>query len=79
MIKIISENKNEIEVEVDEVGLAEALVYKLNAMKDVELANYKQIHPSKNECIIYVKAKTPKKKIIKAAEELIKELEKIKA
>lgn len=76
-MKVINDKKTELEIEVDEIAIAEIIVHKLNQKKSVQFAGYKQVHPSKNECIIYIKAKEPKKELKLAIEEIEKDVNEV--
>jgi DNA-directed RNA polymerase subunit L len=81
-IKIIQDSKNELKFEIDSITIAEVLRTYLNEDSDVELAVWKQEHPTKNPLmLVKTKGKTAKKavddavtKISKEADKLVKEM-----
>lgn len=75
-IKILKEEKDSIEVELDNLTIAEVLRVYLNQNSDVSFAAWKREHPTKNP-ILAVKAKNPKKAIKDAVSASTKELDKI--
>jgi DNA-directed RNA polymerase subunit L len=75
-LKILKEDKEEIEVEIDNVTLAEVLRVYLNENSDVSFAAWKREHPTKNP-VLKVKAKNPKKAIKEAVSTVSKELDKV--
>lgn len=75
-LKILKDDKDEIEVEIDNVTLAEVLRVYLNQDSNVSFVAWKREHPTKNP-VLKVKAKNPKKAIKDAALTVAKELDKI--
>jgi DNA-directed RNA polymerase subunit L len=75
-LKILKEDKEEIEVEIDNVTLAEVLRVYLNENSNVSFAAWKREHPTKNP-VLKVKAKNPKKAIKEAVSTVSKELDKV--
>jgi DNA-directed RNA polymerase subunit L len=77
-IKILRENKNELEVELDSLSIAEILRVYLNKNDDVSLAAWKKEHPTKKP-VLFVKTKKDdvKKVVEKAVLEITKDLEKV--
>jgi DNA-directed RNA polymerase subunit L len=75
-LKILKDDKDEIEVELDNVTLAEVLRVYLNEDSDVSFVAWKREHPTKNP-VLKVKAKNPKKSIKDAVSVVIKELDRI--
>ncbi|NMB66755.1 hypothetical protein GYA25_01705 [Candidatus Woesearchaeota archaeon] len=77
-IKILRENKNELEVELDSLSIAEILRVYLNKNDDVSIAAWKKEHPTKKP-VLFVKTKKDdvKKVIEKAVLEITKDLEKV--
>jgi DNA-directed RNA polymerase subunit L len=77
-IKILRENKNELEVELDSLTIAEILRVYLNKNEDVEIAAWKKEHPTKKPILLVKTKKVDVKNVIeKAVSEITKELEKI--
>jgi len=77
-IKILREEKNELEVELDSLSIAEILRVYLNKNDDVTIAAWKKEHPTKKP-VLFVKTKKDnvKKVIEKAVLEITKDLEKV--
>ncbi len=74
-VKIINEDKNSMDVELDNLTLAEILRVYLNKDSDVGFAAWKREHPTKNP-VLSVKAKNPKKAIKDAVSAITKDLDK---
>lgn len=77
-MKVINNKKDELELEIDELALAEIIVDRLNKEKDVKFAGYKQEHPGENKCKIYIKAKEPAKNLKKVIGKIKKDIDEIK-
>ena len=75
-LKILKEDKEEIELELSNVTLAEVLRVYLNEDSSVSFVAWKREHPTKDP-VLKVKAKNPKKAIKDAVSTVIKELDKI--
>ncbi len=76
-IKILNNSKEELEIELDNLTIAEVLRVYLNKDSSVTFAAWKRDHPTKNPVIlIKTKGKTPKKAVEDAIAEIEKELEK---
>lgn len=75
-LKILKEDKEEIEVELSNVTLAEVLRIYLNDNSDVSFVAWKREHPTKNP-VLKVKAKNPKRAIKDAVSVVMKELDKV--
>ena len=75
-MEILNQDKESIEVQLDNLTLAEILRVYLNKDSDVKFAAWKREHPTKNP-ILSVKAKNPKKSIKDAVSEIVKDLDKI--
>ncbi len=76
--KIISNSKNEIEVEVKNITLAEILRAYLNKDSSVSLAVWKRNHPTKKPVLLVkAKGKTGKKAIKDAVSAITKDLDKL--
>ena len=72
-VKILKQNKDEIEVELDNLTVAEILRAYLNKQPDVKLAVWKREHPDKNPIL---KVKTKGKNAAKLIEDAISDIEK---
>ena len=83
-IQVLKDEKDEIEVEMDNLTIAEILRVYLHKDKDVEFAAWKREHPSKPAVLrVETKGKTAKKAIAdavaliqKESEQLVKEVKK---
>ena len=77
-IKILSEEKNEIEIELKNVTLAEILRVYLNKDSAVDFAAWKRDHPSKKPALkVKTKNKTAKKAVKDAVSAVTKDLGKV--
>jgi DNA-directed RNA polymerase subunit L len=75
-LKILKDEKEEIEVELDNVTLAEVLRVYLNEDSSVSFVAWKREHPTKNP-VLKVQGKNPKKAIKDAVSTIGKELDKL--
>lgn len=75
-MEILKQEKDSIEVQLNNLTLAEILRVYLNKDSDVKFAAWKREHPTKNP-ILAVKAKNPKKAIKDAVSAITKDLDKI--
>jgi len=76
-IKIINEEKNELDLEIDNLTIVELLRVYLNKESNVKLAAWKRPHPSKNPILhIETSSGTPKAAVKKAISVVEKELDK---
>lgn len=76
-IRFIKEEKDDIEVELENVTLAEILRVYLNKDSGVTFAAWKREHPTEKPILaVRTKGKTAKKAINDAVEEISKELDK---
>ena len=73
-IKYIQDEKNEAEVQLDNLTVAEVLRAYLAKDEDVSFVAWKKEHPSKKE--IFLKIKTKGKTARKAVADAIKQIEK---
>lgn len=73
-IKILKDDKKELDVEIDNLTIAELLRAYLN-QEDVKLAAWKRAHPTKNP-VLHIEADNPKKLLQKAIANIQKELDK---
>ncbi len=77
-LKVLKSSKDEIELEVDDLTLAEILRVYLNRDSSVSFAAWRREHPTKNPVLLVrTKGKSAKKAINDAVSEITKELEKI--
>lgn len=77
-VKILSSLKEEIEIELDNLTIAEILRAYLNQDENVIFAAWKRDHPTKNPILLVkTKGKTPKKAIKDAINSITKELDKV--
>lgn len=75
-IKILKEDKNELEVELESLTIAEILRVYLNEDSSVEFAAWKRDHPTDKPILkIQTKGKTAKKAISDAVAIIVKELD----
>ncbi|MBT4375883.1 hypothetical protein HOD29_00710 [archaeon] len=77
-VKILNSSKEELEVEVNNLTIAEILRVYLNTTPGVTFAAWKREHPTVNP-ILKVKGKNPKKAVNDAVNAITKDLEKIDA
>ncbi|MEK6845041.1 MAG: RpoL/Rpb11 RNA polymerase subunit family protein [Nanoarchaeota archaeon] len=75
-LEILKQDKESIEVQLDNLTLVEILRVYLNKDSDVNFAAWKREHPTKKP-ILTVKAKNPKKAIKDAVSAITKDLDKI--
>jgi DNA-directed RNA polymerase subunit L len=76
-IKIIKDEKNEMDLELDNLTIAEVLRVYLNK-EGADLAAWKRDHPTKNP-VLHIKADNPKKIVKKAIDSMEKDAEAITA
>lgn len=77
-IKILKSDKNEIEVEIDNLTIAEVLREYLHKDSSVEFAAWKRDHPSKSSILkVETKGKTAKKAIEDAVNAIVKDADKL--
>jgi len=77
-VKILKSEKDELELELDNVTIAEILREYLNEDSSVSLAVWRREHPTKNP-VLLVKAKNPKKAVKDAVSAITKDLDKAAA
>lgn len=73
-VKILKDEKNEMDLEVDSLTIAELLRVYLN-QEGAEIAAWKRDHPKKNP-VLHIKGDNPKKLVKKAISSIEKELDK---
>ena len=79
-MKVIKEDKGEIELEFDDVTLPEILRVYLNQDSGVSFAAWKREHPTTPAVLLVkTKGKTAKKAINDAVNSIIKDLDKVEA
>ena len=79
-IKVLKDDKNELQAEIDRVTIAEVLRVYLNNDSKVELAVWKREHPTKNPILLVkTKGKTAKKAVNDAVSAATKDLDKLEA
>lgn len=75
-LKILQQDKDSMEIEIDSLTLAEILRVYLNKNSDVSFAAWKREHPTKSP-VLSVKAKNPKKVVKDAVSAIVKDLDKV--
>ena len=79
-VKVLNNSKEDIELEISDLTIAEILKVYLNKDSDVVFAAWKRDHPTKNPVLkIQTKGKTAKKAVNDAVNALTKELDKVEA
>ena len=73
-IKILKDTKNELDIELSSLTIAEVLRVYLNK-QGAKLAAWKRDHPTKNP-VLHIEADNPKSLLKKAIKELEKEIDK---
>jgi len=73
-VKILKDDKKELDIEINNLTIAELLRAYLN-QEDVRLVAWKRDHPTKNP-VLHIEADNPKKLVMKAISTIQKELEK---
>jgi DNA-directed RNA polymerase subunit L len=77
-VKILKDEKNLIEVELENITLAEILRVYLNKDSAVEFAAWKRLHPTEKPILkVETKGKTGKKAINEAISAVVKDLDKV--
>ncbi|MFH1325816.1 MAG: RpoL/Rpb11 RNA polymerase subunit family protein [archaeon] len=77
-VNILKSSKDEAEIEMDNVTIAEILRVYLNKDSSVVFAAWKREHPTKNPLLkVQTKGKTAKKAIEEAIRGITKELDKV--
>lgn len=77
-VKILKDEKDALEVQVESLTLAEILKVYLNKDSNVDFAAWKREHPTKSP-ILSVKGKNPKKAIKDAISDIVKDLDKVES
>ena len=79
-LKILKNEKSEIELELENLTLAEILRVYLNKDSDVIFAAWKREHPTKKPILsVKTKGKTAKKAIDDAVSDIVKDLDKVES
>ena len=79
-MNILKSSKNEIELELENVTLAEVLRVYLNKDSAVSFVAWKREHPTKKPILLVkTKGKTAKKAVNDSVSEIVTELDKIEA
>lgn len=79
-IKIVKDEKNELELEINSLTIAEILRVYLNKDDGVEFVAWKKEHPTKPLLLrIETKSKSPKKAVEDAISQIMKEADKLVA
>jgi len=77
-LKVLKDDKNDMEVEIDSLTIVEILRVYLNKDSAVSFAAWKRDHPTKNPVLaVKTKGKTAKKAINDAVNALTKDLDKV--
>lgn len=76
-IKVINEDKNSMDIEIDSVTVVELMRVYLNK-EGAKMAAWRRDHPSKNP-ILHIEAEHPKKLVQKAIESVQKDLATLEA
>ncbi len=75
-VKVLKSSKDEMEVELENMTIAEILRVYLNKDSNVRLAVWRRKHPTENPVLV-IKGKSPKKSINDAVSAVTKDLSKI--
>lgn len=79
-VTILRDNKNELELELESISIAEILRVYLNKDGEVTFAAWKKEHPTKKPVLLVkTKGKSPKKAIDEAISLITKELDVIES
>lgn len=79
-VSILKDAKNELELELENLTIAEILRVYLNKDSSVEFAAWKREHPTKNPVLaVKTKGKTAKKAINDAVNLITKDLDKVES
>jgi DNA-directed RNA polymerase subunit L len=79
-IEILKSSKEEVEVEINSLTIAEILRVYLNKDSNVTFAAWKREHPTKNPVLlVQTKGKTAKKALNDAINSITKELDRIES
>jgi DNA-directed RNA polymerase subunit L len=74
-LKILKEEKTEMDIEISNLTIAELLRVYINK-EGADMVAWKRDHPTKNP-VLHIKSDNPKKLVKKAIESIEKELDKI--
>jgi len=79
-VTVLKSEKNEMEVELENLTIAEILRVYLNKDSSVNFAAWRREHPTKNPVLaVRTKGKSPKKAIAEAVNSITKDLEKVES
>ena len=79
-INILKSSKDELELEIENLTIAEILRVYLNKDSSVEFAAWKREHPTEKPVLaVKTKGKTPKKAVADAVNLITKDLDKVEA
>ena len=79
-INILKSSKDELELEIENLTIAEILRVYLNKDSSVEFAAWKREHPTEKPILaVKTKGKTPKKAVADAVNLITKDLDKVEA
>jgi len=79
-INILKSSKDELELELENLTIAEILRVYLNKDSSVEFAAWKREHPTEKPILaVKTKGKTPKKAVADAVNLITKDLDKVEA
>ena len=76
-VKVLSQDKEKLKVEVDDLTLVNLIHENLWKTK-VEYSAYSKDHPYLSQPVILVKSKEPKKSLIEAADKIVEDCDNIK-
>jgi DNA-directed RNA polymerase subunit L len=74
-VKVIKDEKNELDIELDNLTVAELLRVYLNK-NDAKVAAWKRDHPTKNP-VLHIESDNPKKNLKNAVSQIEKEIESV--
>lgn len=79
-INVLKSSKDELELELENLTIAEILRVYLNKDSSVEFAAWKREHPTEKPVLaVKTKGKTPKKAVADAVNSITKDLDKVEA
>ena len=79
-LKVLNSSKDEMEIEINSLTIAEILRVYLNKDSSVSFVAWRQEHPTKNPTfLVKTKGKTAKKAINDAVNSIVKDLDKIES
>ena len=79
-INVLKNSKDELELELENLTIAEILRVYLNKDSSVEFAAWKREHPTEKPVLaVKTKGKTPKKAVVDAVNLITKDLDKVES